>query len=86
MKITIDTENKTITSPNKINVGELVEELKKLSPNNWKEWNIELGQKAQPSLPYTPPQPYVQNPFEYPHPWSEEPKTGDHDWLGDLVK
>ena len=74
MKLQIDTELKTITIEEKVNLGDLLDKLKKLFPNEeYKEYSFEVKviqnwlnpiviKEYPPAFPlYTPYQPYNPN-------------------------
>ena len=52
MKLNIDTENKTITINESVNLKELNDTIKKLLPNDWKEYNLVIEQFF--NVPYQP--------------------------------
>lgn len=69
MKLQLNTTDKTITIEEKVNIGELVDTLKRLLPNDtWLEFSIEVHIINNWSNPIIFPiaQPYIPyNPFPY---------------------
>jgi hypothetical protein len=71
MKIQLDTTNKKIKIEEEINIGELIEQLEKLLPNNlWKEFSLEVNiihNWSSPIIiePIKPMPPYPIQPIPY---------------------
>lgn len=75
MKIQLDTERKIIDIEGKVNIGELIEVLKKLFPNDeWKEFDI----ATRITLPYQPDPPSTT--------WLERTYTPWWDYNGTGIK
>ena len=76
MKLQIDTTAKTIKIEESVNLGELIEKLKKILPNKqWKEYTIETTHIHNWTAPIV-----IENtipfPFTYPNkPYWEQPYT-----------
>lgn len=71
MKLTIDDSNKTVSVEGEVPIGQLIERLKKLLPDDWQNYKFSSNNTNINYIPYNPPldtQPY--NP-PYPNtPWS----------------
>ena len=73
MKLFIDTENKVIKIEEKVNLGELIEKIKKLLPGEWKEYKLEANTQmywANPIVIHEWPI-YPSNPY-----WWNQPFCG----------
>lgn len=71
MVVEIDFEKKEITLKDNVLLGDLIEKLKGLELNDWKQWKIRAFEKTVELVPYYP---YV--PITYPtYPWTYT--TGD---------
>ena len=73
MKLNIDTENKTITINETVNLKELNDTIKKLLPNEWKEYDLIVEHKYT-TAPYQPLDIHKTYPWVKPYdqPWNPD--------------
>ena len=69
MKITIDTQAKTITVETAIKLGELTKELEKMLPD-WQEYSIHTAPVRIEYIPYPQTEPYIFQPSPLNPPWT----------------
>ncbi len=83
MKLLIDTENKVIKIEENVNLGELIEKIKKLLPGEWKEYKLEANTQIVWANPIVidrwPVYPY------YPHWWDQPNYIGGSISMPDLA-
>lgn len=86
MKIQLDTENKTITIEEDINLNDFMERINILLPGGlWREFTLKITKIKEWSDPIvvpstTPNIPTYPNPWEMPQPWVLPGTTSPNNW------
>lgn len=80
MKIQLDTQNKTITIEEDVNLHDFYEQLNGLLPGGiWREYTLKVTKITEWKDPITIPDPWIQQPWQQ-QPWSNPyPTTNPYD-------